>query len=280
MSIIFPDGPLVTVKWLEINHQQVTLLDCSVTRSEGVKGKTEFSSGYDTFLMQHLPEAQFADLFGKFSADDAEFAFTAPNAHRLSQALQALGLHPDSLIVVYDQLNGAYAARVWYLLAGVYGLDNVRVLDGGFKAWLKQARSVETGPAQTVARGTLQVRFTRPLLRSTEQVGQEKSVPLLCALRREQFQQAHIPGSISLPYPELLNNEGLIDIASVRAVLQGLEIQLPQPLLLYCGGGINAAGLALALVAAGYPIDSLFLYDDSLNGWLSDSKRPVASGDN
>ncbi|ORM65521.1 hypothetical protein HA45_05365 [Pantoea rodasii] len=273
-----PSSPVVSAQWLAEHAQHVVVLDCSVARSVESSGKTAFSSGYHSFLQQHLPNAQFADLFGAFSAPQSRFPFTAPDGSQLSDALRSLGVNQHSLVVTYDQLNGAYAARVWYLLAGVFGWRNVRVLDGGYARWVGTQGTIETGPAHSVACGDIQLSAARPLLRSTEQVEQEKQRPLVCALRREPFQQAHIPGSINLPYPELLNPDGLIDTLRVAEALRNAKITPPEELLLYCGGGINAAGLALALVSAGYPIDALLLYDDSLNGWLSDKHRPVSSG--
>lgn len=277
MSISLPSSPVVSAQWLSDQAQQVVVLDCSVARSVESNGRTAFSSGYDAFCQQHLPNAQFADLFGAFSAPQGRFPFTAPDGRQLSEALRLLGVNQHSLIVTYDQLNSAYAARVWYLLAGVFGWRNVRVLDGGYARWVETQGTIETGPAHSADYGDIQLDTARPLLRTTEQVEQNTQHPLVCALRREPFLQAHIPGSINLPYPELLNPDGLIDTLRVAEALRNAGITAPQELLLYCGGGINAAGLALALVTAGYPIDALLLYDDSLNGWLSDKRRPITS---
>lgn len=278
MTVTFPSGPLVSAAWLAQHHAHVIILDCSVDRSLDSSGQTTFASGHELFTQQHIPGAQFADLFGDFSQPDAAYLFTAPGAQQLSSALQAIGVNPQSLLVVYDQLNGAYAARVWYLLVALYGWSNVRALDGGFAAWQRLAQPVESGAAHPVVRGTVQLGIARPALVSTESVAEERQRPLVCALRREPFQQAHIPGSVNLPYPELLDEDGLIDTDRVAAALRSARIAPPEELVLYCGGGINAAGLALALVAAGYPLHALLLYDDSLNGWLSDISRPVASG--
>ncbi len=46
-----------------------------------------------------------------------------------------------STVVVYDDTQGLYAARVWWTLRA-YGLENVRVLDGGFPAWEEEGRPV------------------------------------------------------------------------------------------------------------------------------------------
>lgn len=275
MTNTFPESPVVSAQWLTDHQHQVVILDCSVSRSSTADGQSLFSSGQSLFEQQHIPAAQFADLFGLYSATDAELPFTAPDAIQLSLALRQSGVNPGDLIVVYDQLSGAYAARVWYLLAAVYGWSNIRVLDGGLASWLRAGGATESGPARGVTPGHARVYQTRPLLLSTHAVSLDKQRPKICALRREQFRQAHLPGSLNIPYPELLNQDGLIDLQKTLNALTDHGLTAPQELLLYCGGGINAAGLALVLAASGYPLHSLFLYDDSLNGWLSDATRPV-----
>lgn len=279
MSLALPASPLVSAAWLSAHRHEVVILDCSVARQDGPQGTTLFASGRELFTLQHIPSAQFADLFGDFSAADAPLPFTAPDARAITRALQCLGIHADSAVIVYDQLNGAYAARVWYLLAAVYNVARVRALAGNFNAWRKFSGALEHGAAPRLAQGDIQLAPARPLLVSTLEVEQDSSRLRVCALRSAPFRRAHLPDSVNIPYPALLDGEGHIDVRAVKAALQSLHILPPQALLLYCGGGINAAGLALALVTAGYPLQALSLYDDSMNGWLSDGIRPVERGE-
>ncbi len=46
--------------------------------------------------------------------------------------------------------------------------------------------------------------------------------------------------------------------------------------MLYCGGAINAAGLALALHETG--IGGVLLYDGSLSEWRADAALPLTVG--
>ena len=45
-------------------------------------------------------------------------------------------------MVAYDQGNGAFAARLWWLLRA-RGHDAVQLLDGGYAAWLAAGYSVD-----------------------------------------------------------------------------------------------------------------------------------------
>jgi len=109
-------------------------------------------------------------------------------------------------------------------------------------------------------------------------------MPLVCGLRTVQFtgadsddpRQGHIPGSINLPFPDLAPG-GRIDVSYTKTALQQLGIGPDTVPVLYCGGGINAAGLALALTAAGHP--DWRIYDDSMSGWRARPDLPVAKGE-
>ena len=54
------------------------------------------------------------------------------------------GIGDGTTVVVYDDTQGLYAARVWWTLRA-YGLEHVRILDGGFPAWEAEGRPVERG---------------------------------------------------------------------------------------------------------------------------------------
>lgn len=280
--VTLPAGPLVSANWLAVHIQQTLVLDCSVTRSSGMDGQSRFFSGEAVYLQRHIPGAQFADLFDGFSASDAQYPFTAPDAASLTLALQRLGVNQNSRIITYDQCGGAYAARVWYLLRVVYGFDNVRVLDGGFAAWQRTIDKLEQGAGRITSSGNIQLNNNPTGLVSTDEVlaaQQSGEIPLICALRSEAFtQNAHIPGSYNVPYPSVLDEQGRIDSHRLTEQWAALGLDDSVRPILYCGGGINAAGLALALVAMGYPLTELKLYDDSLNGWLDNPALPQATG--
>ncbi|UPW16245.1 rhodanese-like domain-containing protein [Gordonia amicalis] len=109
------------------------------------------------------------------------------------------------------------------------------------------------------------------------------STTLVCALRSPDYtgesggdRPGHIPGSLSVPYPDLLNDDGTFSTERTRKALQEREIDQDAEVIVYCGGGINAAGAALAFVEAGYPQPRVF--DGSLSEWRSHPDLPLVTG--
>jgi thiosulfate/3-mercaptopyruvate sulfurtransferase len=86
----------------------------------------------------------------------------------------------------------------------------------------------------------------------------------------------HIPGAVNLPVGELLEpGRGLLPAGALRRVLAGRGVGGDTPVGAYCGSGVVAAQLVLALEAAGVPAA---LYAGSWSDWAADRSRPVATG--
>ena len=62
-----------------------------------------------------------------------------PDVSDLQAKARAWGIRSDSVVVVYDNSGGAQASRAWWTLRWA-GLANVRVLDGGYGAWIATGR--------------------------------------------------------------------------------------------------------------------------------------------
>lgn len=286
-----PQGPLVEADWLKAHAHHTIILDASIIRVPKSDGTTSFVPGFATFDSRHIQGARFADLFAAFSNPEAPFPFTIPTTDQLERAARTIGINNDSTLVIYDQLNGAYAARLWFVFL-IYGFRGARVLNGGLRAWITAGGTTETGPASFVAtKGDFTAAARADLLVDTPTVlklvtsGDTTTHPLICGLRTAQFfstgnadtRLGHIPGSRNLPYPDLIGPDGRLDAARTIRAVTALNLPPHCMPILYCGGGINAAGLALAMTAAQLPFGRL--YDDSMSGWTADPTHPVARSD-
>ena len=286
------DSPLVSAAWLleHLGDDDLVVLDASITRGEDEEGRTLFSNGAQTFRAGHVAGAVFADLFEVWSDVEGEFGFTRPSAEQVTAAARAAGISEGSTVVVYDQLSGAYAARLWFVLRS-WGFSGVRFLDGGYAAWIAAGGPVETGSGPEVARGAGFTPVDAGLFAGLDEVRDVALAPddhadvrLVCALRRTEFlgeagreRSGHIPNSVSLPYPDLLAEDGTVSVEQTRALAARLEIEPGTPVLAYCGGGVNASGLALAFAEAGLGLPRV--YDASLSEWRARAELPMEIGE-
>jgi thiosulfate/3-mercaptopyruvate sulfurtransferase len=86
----------------------------------------------------------------------------------------------------------------------------------------------------------------------------------------------HIPGAVSAPTLDSLAADGTLLPADVLAErFAALGAKPGAEVGVYCGSGVSAAQLALALAVTGVPAA---LYVGSWSEWTADPTRPVATG--
>ncbi|MFJ9249162.1 sulfurtransferase [Streptomyces sp. NPDC101776] len=277
---------LVNAAWLQGHLDDVVLLDATVDRRTEPDGTTVFVSGLALHTERRIPGAHFADLMAGFSDPEAPFPFTRPSSDHIAAHARELGIGRDSTVVVYDRLTGAWAARVWWVLRSA-GITRVRVLDGGLTAWeaaqlpVTEGRETPPSPGDVVA-APAREHFT-DLDRMRRIADADDPTPAVCALRRTEYlgdparpRSGHIPRTTNLPYADLLGPHHTLDPARTARLAHEHGLRQGAGTVLYCGGAINAAGLALALHEIG--IDDVVLYDGSLSEWRAHPELPLATG--
>jgi len=237
-------------------------------------------AGRAAYLAGHLPGARFLDLEAVLTGprtDPPAGRHPLPSLERLADGLGALGVDPHRPIVVYDRPGSFAAGRAWWVLRWA-GLD-VKLLDGGWPAWLAAGRPVETGD---VAAGPTVLTLTGGHLPTIDAAAVAQWAGSLVDVRAaERFrgevepidpQAGHIPGAVNLPVTGLWTADGLLPSDDdLRRLFAGLG----QPLAVYCGSGVSAAQAVLALNVIGLPA---WLYAGSWSGWSADPTHPVAIG--
>jgi thiosulfate/3-mercaptopyruvate sulfurtransferase len=237
------------------------------------------------YLAGHVPGAQFVDL-------DTDLADPAgaggrhplPGAERFAGAMRRLGVGNDGTVVVYDAGNSMAAARAWWLLRRL-GHRDVRVLDGGFAAWERAGRPVET-EVRAVAEGDFTAGAAGAAVVEADGVPRAAADGVLLDARdRERYLgetepidpvAGHIPGAVSAPTRDNVAADGRFrDSGALRDRFAALGVDGARPVTVYCGSGITAAHEVLALEVAGFPAA---LYPGSWSEWITDHDRPVATG--
>ncbi len=252
--------------------ERVTLLD--------VRGSIPGPPGRPDFEAGHLPGAVFVDLEAELSGEPGEGGrHPLPDPQVFQAAMRAAGVEDDVEVVAYDGATSLFAARLWWLLTDA-GHPRVRVLDGGYAAWVAGGHPVETGPAPAPTAGGF---TTRPGQRARADVAQVLAggLTLVDVRAPERYRgesepldpvAGHIPGALNRPAARLLDERSRFrPAAEVAAAFEGVA----EPVL-YCGSGVTAAQALLALEAAG--IEGGRIYPGSWSDWIRDPDRPVATG--
>jgi thiosulfate/3-mercaptopyruvate sulfurtransferase len=276
--------PLVSTEWLasELGASDLRILDASNHLPDaGRDPRAEYEAG-------HIPGAAFMDLASL--VDTASPVPSAlPRPEQFAARMQALGVGDGSRIVIYDDSAVKTSGRAWFMLTA-FGARTVAILDGGLGKWRAEGRPLESGePAFderhfTARPDAAKVRSKAQVLANIDNRA-EQLVDAREAGRftgelpdfRPGIRSGHIPGSRSLPFTELYNDDGTFkDPASLRAAFEEAGVDLAQPVVTTCGGGVTAAVLSFAMHLLGK--HDTALYDGSWSEWAADPATPKALG--
>lgn len=241
--------------------------------------------GHDHFRDGHIPGAVYVDLDTELAgpADPARGRHPLPDIGDLQEAARRWGTRPDSTVVAYDDIGNQSAARAWWLLRWA-GVRDVRLLDGGLRAWLESGRDLRTGDETSPRSGTVTLRPGNLPTLDSDDVAAFRGT-LLDARAGERYRgetepidprAGHIPGAVSAPTSDNLDATGrFLDPEELRTRFAALGVDPAAPTAVYCGSGITAAHEVASLAIAG--VESA-LYPGSWSQWSSDPDRPAATG--
>jgi thiosulfate/3-mercaptopyruvate sulfurtransferase len=233
----------------------------------------------------HLTGAVFVDLDTELAGPPGpDGRHPLPSAAVVQAAMRRAGLDADRDVVVYDRGEMIPAARAWWILR-YFGHERVRVLDGGITAWLAAGQPATTSvpePADgsvTLSPGHL------PVLDVDEAAAFPARGTLVDVRAPERYRGdaepidpvgGHIPGAVNLPLTGNLRPDGgMLAVADLRARFAAAGLDSSEPVAAYCGSGVSAAQMVLAMHLAGIPA-SLFV--GSWSNWIADQSRPIATG--
>jgi len=240
---------------------------------------------------EHIAGSRFFDVV-TIADVDSDWPNTVPSAARFESSMRELGVNNEHTVIAYDRLGLFSAARVWWMFR-YFGHNRVAVLDGGLPAWLNSGGDVFSGNAKSVSGSFTATSQRSELLVSAEEVAKASASsdgPRILDARgagrfrgespepRPGLRAGHIPGSHSLPYTSLLNEDGTYKSPdAIRELLKQQGVTEGSPVITSCGSGITACVISLGLSIAGYRDAALF--DGSWTEWGSREEFPVATGD-
>jgi len=246
-------------------------------------------AGREAYQRAHIPGAHYAHLDENLSSPITPTSgrHPLPDISQLAQRLREWSISNDTQVVAYDQANGAFAARLWWLLRWL-GHRKVAVLNGGLQAWLAAGYPVDAElSAPAAARFEPHPQANAWL--TTDQVQQQLAtggITLIDARAADRFAgrnetidpvAGHVPGARNRPFASNLDaQQRFLPANELRQQwLEELRGKSPGQVVAMCGSGVTACHHLLALEAAGLP--GARLYAGSWSEWIRDPARPVAT---
>lgn len=232
----------------------------------------------------HVPGAIYVDVTTEFAGPPSAAAGRRPlpDLAVLEHDARRWGIAADSVVVLYDENKNVQAARAWWVLRWA-GVKEVRLLDGGFDAWVAAGLPV-TKEVHTPPTGS--VRLTGghlPVIDADASAALARESVLVDARGADAYAgedgkpaTGHIPGALSAPAGRHLTADGHFKSPEALEELYAkLVVNGERPVGAYCGSGTAASHTIVALRLIGI---EAALYPGSWSAWSTDPSRPVAKG--
>jgi thiosulfate/3-mercaptopyruvate sulfurtransferase len=265
---------IIDKEWL-LNHlhePKLRIVDCRFSLADSVKGNREYGHS-------HLPGAVFFDLEKDLSGSVGEHGgrHPLPNMDEFVLKLERAGIDENTTIVAYDQGDGAFSARFWWMLQYL-GHEKVFVLDGGYNSW-KEADYPLSSEIPVYESSVFKININSEMIADVDDVrkvvnGQLANTTLIDSREERRYfgleeqidkKAGRIPGAINKPWMEGLHEGSYKPVVAQKQRFS--DIQPDSQLIVYCGSGVTAAPNYLALKEAGF--EKVKLYLGSFSDWIS-----------
>ncbi|WP_446225338.1 sulfurtransferase [Nocardia sp. IBHARD005] len=270
-------GRIVDVRWLQARLRDPGAAVIEVTNTPG-SGQATIPGARTVYwkdLLWHRSQREF------------------PTAEELARRLRVLGAGASSTVVFAGDPPQFAAYALWVAAAVGVGGD-LRYLDGGVPAWRDPATPVAAAetdqpalplvpPRRTelvVGRAQVRAAIDSPTtildLRSPEEYAGLRVSPVSEAIDHGAERHGHIPGAMSLPIGDLVDETGLLrPIDEIRSRIADLDIDEVDEIIAYCRLSHRAA-LGWLVFTELLGDHRVRVYDGSWTEWGSLVGAPVA----
>ncbi|MCK5445917.1 MAG: 3-mercaptopyruvate sulfurtransferase [Rhodospirillaceae bacterium] len=283
MAFTNPEA-LVTTEWLaeHLEDHDVRVIDATFHLPHADR------DAYEEYTYRHIPGASYFPI-DEIADTSVILPHMLPDAQKFKETVEAMGIGPDTRVIVYDG-NGGYMAamRVWWMFR-CFGHESVAVLDGGLLRWGKEKRPLESiepilPPAHFEPKPRPELVKSRAQILANIEAAEYQVIDARSEGRfggvdhepRPTERRGHIPGSINLPFVKLMdpsNDFTMRSVSEIAAAFDEAGVDLSRPVISSCGSGVTACVVTFALHLLGQSDTSV--YDGSWAEWGNDADVPI-----
>jgi thiosulfate/3-mercaptopyruvate sulfurtransferase len=271
---------IVNQEWLltHLEQEDIRIIDCRFSLANPDRGRIEYDQG-------HIPGAVYFDLEKDLSGPVSTHGgrHPLPDLEVLKGKLERAGINERTKVVAYDNGEGAFAARFWWMLTYL-GHNNVYVLNGGYQAWTNGNHPTTTD-IPVYERTHFPIQLQTHLLSDVSEVQKavndgNPSMVLIDSREEKRYlgieepidkKKGHIPGAVNKPWMEGLHNGYYHSVEEQKQRFS--DVDPKKQVIVYCGSGVTAVPNFLALKEAGY--EQVKLYLGSFSDWISYEENEI-----
>ena len=255
-----------------INNDRLKIIDCRWYINDKKKGREEYNKG-------HIPNAIYFDI-EKNSDLNNLFPHMLPKKEKFLSFLKKNGISIDDEIVIYDQTGFFCSSRVWFTFT-YYNFKNIKILNGGIKYWNDHNYEVSKQKKTTSIKKKIKLKEKKSMVANLEYIKRktkDKKTLIIDARPRNRFlglkeeprknlKKGNIPGSINIPFTDLVDKKGRFLSKSVlkKKFEKKINFSFIKRIICTCGSGITACNIIFGLNLLG--VQNIKLYDGSWAEW-------------
>jgi len=243
------------------------VIDCRFNLMDKTQGITQYRQG-------HIPGAFYFDLDKDLSSSVQQHGgrHPLPDLERLQEKLRQAGISQHTTVIVYDDSRMAYAARAWWLLKYM-GHADVRILNGGFKAWIA-INGAQDRREPSAKNGNFKLNIQANWTRDRQAILQNPALTLIDSREVRRYQgleepidpiAGHIPNAVNYYWQDVTDEQGLIKPLEWHQQ-HWTAVKDKHELVVYCGSGVTACVNIFSLYLCGIEAK---LYPGSWSDWCS-----------
>jgi len=269
----------ISVNQLKENLKDVVILDVRFDLHDPEYGQQKYNE-------EHIEGSFFIDLDRDLAGEKKEHGGTRPlpKINKFIEKIERLGITKDSSIVVYDE-EIVTAARAFWMFKYM-GHEDVKILDGGYPAWIKENGIVTNEETPLPKNSKYDFEILKDIYADIVEVKDaivDKDISIVECRSFERYlgqnepfysKPGHIPTAISIDSKSLLKDRKVKSSEELNDIFKRLDSS--KNIIFSCGSGVNAS-LDYAVYSEFFSNGKVYI--GSYSDWTSYPENPIETKD-